>query len=185
MDRHLIALLFLTVLLAGIGRPADTWAQIDLLAEEPLIAAVVNGDEEEVRSLLTTGTRPDMRARNGDTALLLAARGGNAQIAQLLVDAGANTRTTDDLGDTALHIAAQQGDVVTLGVLLSAQFVDINSANSSGVTPLMQAARYGQTSAVEALLTAGADRDRSDFTGRTAYDWALESRARGLADLLQ
>ena len=185
MDRLLVALLFSSVVLAGIGRPSDGWAQIDLLAEEPLIAAVVNGNAEDVRNLLTTGTRPDMRARNGDTALLVATRAGNAQIVRLLVDAGANSRSSDNLGDTALHIAAQQGDLVILDVLLSAPRVQIDSANSSGVTPLMQAARYGQTPAVEALLNAGADRDRSDFTGRTAYDWALESRARGLADLLQ
>jgi ankyrin repeat protein len=131
-----------------------------LLHAAPPDAAVANaamqGDKDAVRALLKQGV--DVNAAQGDgmTALHWAAKRGDAELAQMLVYAGANVKATTRLGAyTALTLAAREGHAEVIATLLAAG-ADPNGATSSGTTPLMLAAASGNARAVTMLVENGA-----------------------------
>jgi ankyrin repeat protein len=50
--------------------------------------------------------------------------------------------------------------------------MDVNAANSMGLTALMGAANRGSDSIIEFLVSKGARLDAKDKEGRSAYNWA-------------
>lgn len=60
------------------------------LNEESFLKYVSNGDTDIVRLFLDAGIRPSAKNQEGVTALVIASRNGHRQIAQMLIDAGAD-----------------------------------------------------------------------------------------------
>jgi hypothetical protein len=114
------------------------------------------------------GTNLDAHARNGDTALMIAAWRGKLDAVRALIDKGAEVNQT---GWTALHYAASNGhdDVVSL-LLEHYAYIDAESPN--GTTPIMMAARGGHIMTVKLLLDEGADATLKNGAGLTAIDFA-------------
>ena len=129
-------------------------------AESPVADAAMRGDVEQVQSLLRTGA--DVNAAQGDgmTALHWAAETGNAELAEMLLYAGAHVGAVTRLGDyTSLHIASRAGRTDVARVLLAAG-ASVNAVTSTGaVTPLHFAAAAGDRTTVSLLLEAGAELD--------------------------
>ena len=139
--------------LAGVLASALLAAQ----AQAPVADAAMQGDRAAVKTLLQQGG--DVNAAQGDgmTALHWAAMKNDAELAQMLVYAGANVKATTRLGaNTPLVIAARNGNAPVVQVLLKAG-ADAKAATSTGTTPLMLAAASGNAEAVTALLAAGSD----------------------------
>jgi ankyrin repeat protein len=93
--------------------------------------------------------------RGGNTALLFAARSGDAESARLLVAAGANVNETLPDGTSALIVAAHSGHRQAALALLD-QGADPN-ANAVGYTALHAAVLRSDLELVKALLARGAD----------------------------
>ena len=64
------------------------------------------------------GLSPQETDGNGNTPLHCAALGGHAEVAQLLVDAGADLEATNNERDRPLHLGAGAGNLVCLKLLL-------------------------------------------------------------------
>ena len=155
-------------LLAGVMTSAMLVAQSSAPAVRPaqggtefgrsaVADAAMQGDRAAVKALLQQGG--DVNAAQGDgmTGLHWAAMKNDAELAQMLVYAGANVKATTRLGaNTPLVIASRNGNAPVVHVLLEAG-ADAKAATSTGTTPLMLAAASGSTEAVKALLAAGAD----------------------------
>ena len=94
-------------------------------------------------------------SRGGSTALLFAARAGDAESARLLVDAGANVNDALPNGMTALVEAAHSGHE-DVGILLLDKGADPN-ARDVGYTALHAAVLRGGVRLVQALLAHGAN----------------------------
>ncbi|MGA2597248.1 MAG: ankyrin repeat domain-containing protein [Bryobacteraceae bacterium] len=106
------------------------------------------GGGDVVRVLAQRGANID--AHDGVkhcTALHMAARRGNLEIAEALLDCGARIDARDSLGDTPLRRAVNCGRIQVAALLLS-RGADVHSKGNKGLTPL-QAAR---TSAMKQLL---------------------------------
>jgi len=119
--------------------------------------AAQQGDREAVKALLKGAA--DVNAAQGDgmTALHWAAMNGDAEMAQMLVFAGANVKAVTRLGAyTPLFLAARQGKAAVIPVLVQAG-ADPKQATATGTTPLMVAAASGSADTVSALLDAGVD----------------------------
>ena len=119
--------------------------------------AVMAGDAASVRAMLKAGA--DVNAAQGDgmTALHWAAMKGHAELAQMLLYAGANHGATTRLGAyTPLHLAARHGSAPIVDALVSAG-ARVAAVSASGATPLMMAAESGVLPAVQRLVAAGAD----------------------------
>jgi ankyrin repeat protein len=119
--------------------------------------AAQRGDREAVKALLKEAA--DVNAAQGDgmTALHWAAMNGDADLAQMLVYAGANVKAVTRLGNyTPLFLAAREGKAGAIPVLVKAG-ADPKQATATGTTPLMVAAQSGSVAAVQALVDAGVD----------------------------
>jgi len=71
--------------------------------------AVRRNDIEAMRDLLSRGIDPNVRDRNGQTGLMLAAHAGHLSAAQLLIDSGANLNLTAKYGLSAVMLAVIAG----------------------------------------------------------------------------
>jgi hypothetical protein len=107
---------------AALGR---TERVIELISEQPELAnswclACFYGQQEVVRSLLACGAHPWDRTRSpgGATPLHQAVSTGQRDIAELLLEHGAEVDARDQSGCTPLHLAAANGDLDIVAALL-------------------------------------------------------------------
>src|SRR5262249_18373891 len=127
--------------------------------------AAMKGTRELVRTLLKQAV--DVNAAQGDgmTALHWAASKDDAEMAQLLLSAGANARATTRLGGiTPLWLAAQNGNGRLIEMLLKSG-ADANAPALTGVTTVMMAASSGSVDAIRSL----ADHDANVNTKEATY----------------
>ena len=130
----------------------------------PIANAAQNGDRETVRTLLQKGVDVNAAQGDGSTALHWAAIKGDADMARMLVYAGANVRATTRIGAyTPLYLAAKGGHADVVAALLTAG-ADANAATSNGTTPLMIAAAAGDTRSITSLVENGAEINATDTT---------------------
>ncbi|MDA0866449.1 MAG: ankyrin repeat domain-containing protein [Cyanobacteria bacterium] len=118
----------------------------------PLIAATLAGDIEAVRSHLDSGTNPNL-VYHTNTALTYAARDGFTDIAQLLIDHGAEVNWVDGEGVTPLILASLKGHTA-LAELLLHHGADITVIDQWHRTALDYALRRGEADAIVQMLEA-------------------------------
>jgi ankyrin repeat protein len=133
---------------------------VSLGAQSPsaLADAAMRGDKAAVAALIKQGL--DVGAAQGDgmTALHWAAERGDAELAETLIYAGANTSAVTRIGlYTPLHLAAKGGSAAVAKVLIKGG-ADVNAkANPSGATPIHLAALSGSADVINLLADAKAD----------------------------
>ena len=133
------------------------------LAWTPLHSACYNDTQDWLRVvelLLDNGADPNCVTDMGDTALLLACSGRNANadiVAALLKHGGDVTvGRADKEGLTPLHEAARCGSIKVIKLLLELK-ADPNARSSSMRTPLWFATDNGQREVVQLLANEGVD----------------------------
>jgi ankyrin repeat protein len=115
---------------------------------------VVFGNRTAVENFLALGVDPDEPEYDGTTPLMRAVHLERHEIAQLLIDAGADVRRANFYGVTALYLAARAGDAAATQMLLAAG-ADANVALPAGETVLLTAVNAGDADVVRLLLTGG------------------------------
>jgi uncharacterized protein len=151
-----------------------------------LIDAVRANDRAAVRRLLAARANVNEPGGDGSTALHWAAHNDDAEIAKLLVAAGADVRALTRNGAlTPLMIAATNGGAEVVQVLLAAG-ADPQARSADGATPLMTAAASGSVETVTVLLDRGADVNATDGAqSQTALMFAaVANRAAVVRELL-
>ena len=88
--------------------------------------------------------------------IITAAKNGQADVVQRLVQSGANLKVTNERGSTDLHFAALKGHTRIVGMLLDAG-LDKERFNKPGFTPLMLAAIGSHHETIKLLLNRGAN----------------------------
>jgi ankyrin repeat protein len=130
-------------------------------AGKPALHLAIELDSREiVKILLDGGCIPDVRSddENGfkdGTALLLAVIYGRLEMAELLIQHGANVNGSTEGYGTPLH-AATGWHKLDLAELLLKHGADVNANNGKGETPLDLAKHYNQPNMVELLRRHGA-----------------------------
>ncbi|GAA1426748.1 ankyrin repeat domain-containing protein [Streptomyces thermospinosisporus] len=144
-----------------------------------LLDAIVVGDTAGVRAALRAGADPEHPDSEGATPLYLASVSGHAEIARLLLNAGARPDTesggTGSEG-TPLCAAACWGHIGAVRELLAhGADPDLREDQGTGRTALEWAREGGHTETVELLVTAigagteaaGAEAAPGSSAGRT------------------
>jgi ankyrin repeat protein len=135
--------------------------------------AAQSKDAAAVRKLIKEGADVNGAQGDGMTALHWAALNGDAELAQLLLFAGANVGAKTRIGGyTPLHLAAQVGHANVIAPLVAAG-APVTVATATGATALMHAAHSGSTDAVRILIENGADPNVTETAnGQTALMFA-------------
>jgi len=144
--------------------------------------AAREGRAQVVSLLLSRKADPLRQTPAGDTALMLAALGGHMETVKVLVDSGAPVNRLT--GWTALHYAAFSGSAEVTSYLLE-RGANKNAVAPNGYTPLMLAARNGQTAAAREILLQDPDLARKSPEGETALAIAERGKHTELVDLLK
>ena len=143
-------------------------------SDAPVADAAARGDLEAVRRLLRDGA--DVNAPQGDgmTPLHWAAERDDAELADILLYAGARVDAGTRIGHyTPLHLAARRAGATVVELLLDAGGDPNASTTNSGATPLHLAAATGDPEVVGVLAKAGADVDgREGAWGQTPLIFA-------------
>ncbi len=150
---------------------------------DSLYDAAVYGDYDGVRRILAQnpGTVHEVD-EYGFTALHGVAGEHHPEMAQLLIDHGANVNAANDEGVTPLHLAAWPEMVA----VLLRNGADLEARDRRGDTPLLtQAAEPESEDVMEALLQAGADVEARNADGESAMDLALAREEDEKVDLLE
>jgi ankyrin repeat protein len=124
---------------------------VDFTGQTPFLTAALAGDVTVMRLLLEHGADPHIATFHGTTALMAAA-GVNWVVSQTYTE-----------GPEALLEAVRL--CYELGL-------DVNAANSMGITAVMGAANRGSDDIIRFLVEHGARLDVADNEGRTPLDWA-------------
>ncbi|MGB0631373.1 MAG: ankyrin repeat domain-containing protein [Alphaproteobacteria bacterium] len=159
-------------------------AEIDLLKNDRLIEAAKADDLKAAESLLNRKHNVDVREQNGRTPLFISAARGAEDFVELLIKHDAKIDDVDKFGNSPIYYAAAGNHVGVVEILLEGG-ANVNLQNRLGLTPLMIAASEGHLATVQALIDAKADAAVTDFTGRTAWEWAQRSNRRHVLRFLK
>ncbi len=153
---------------------------------EALFSAVIAGDLEIVKLLLTKDTDVNMRGFASGTALMLAADGDIALV-KFLVERGADVNIQDDGGETALMKAIKSFNPSNLSSIkyLMDCGANVNAVNNKGETALIAAVKRGNADMVKVLVEKGAALPPKDKEGKSAWTYAVESANPAVAGLLE
>jgi len=163
----------------------------DRAGDLDLFEAVALGEVESVSTHLASF--PDTAnavAPDGFGPLGLAAFFGRREIAEILLDAGANPNTpsANAIRVCPIHSAAAHRDHVRslqMCRLLLERGADPNVAQAGGWTPLHQAAAHGRKDAVELLLAHGASTEALSDDNRSPAQMAEAKGHQEVRELLQ
>jgi len=147
-------------------------------------AAIDTNDTKTLTRLLPTlGGDIDQPGRDGKTALMAAAAGGDPDLLRRLLRAGAEVNAANHKQATALLYAAWRGDTAIVATLL-AQGADVRRRASNGWSALTMAAAKGHRQAARLLLAAAAEVDVRDVYGWTPLMRAADLGRDALVALL-
>ncbi len=151
----------------------------------PLMAALALGDHARVEALLAYGSSMETKTQAGWTALLEAClQPGDANLATLLLERGADPNHASDSGITPLMFAARAGGLGTMELLV-AQGADPDARARDGSSALWLATEAAQPEAIGMLGKLGADLElRHGKTRRSALHRAVRKERWEVAQAL-
>ncbi len=150
--------------------------------ETLLMLAIRENSTKVAQALLQQpGIQINHRARNGDSAVMLASYLGQLEMVKQLLQRHAEINHP---GWTALHYAATSGQLEIIKLLLEHHaYIDAESPNKT--TPLMMASRAGKLEVLQLLIDEGADVNVKNALGLSAIDFAELAEQRENAAFLR
>lgn len=138
-------------------------------------SAVKTGQTEEVRSLLAEGLDVNQPFGEGISALHLAVINNQEEVAEILIQSGANVNAPDaTLSATPLHLAALYGRNNIANALIK-RGANVNALMKFNISPLLVAAQFKQAEMIELLLNNKANLHHSDQDGYSALHFAAQN----------
>ena len=154
---------------------------------EDIFAAATTGDRAGVEAAFAAGASVNAVDPLGlpgqTTPLSIAAAKGHRNVAEFLLDHGANVNGADGLKQTPLHIAADHGSDDVAKLLLD-RGADIDARDFLETTPLQYAALQGHKTVVALLVTRGATVNAKFAFGETALHMAATAGHKEIVALL-
>ena len=145
--------------------------------DTPLMYAADYGHLSCVQLLLAHGADPDLRSRDGSTALMDAASRDYPEIIAELLRTGADDQIKDEDGKNALKHAKQRGSQDAMRMFTAWKEKSIDQE-------MMTAAEYGKARLVTGLIIAGADVNTRNDRGERGLDLAVRFGHRDVVQTL-
>lgn len=196
MIKHRVALLLCALVFTGCVEQPEKKAQPEAAQqllklrgyefdEKSFHTAVAARDMMAITAFLDAGINPNAQnPTDGRTPLIAAAVHGDADVAKLLLQRGADVNLKDKQGDTALFRAIEMRNEEVALVILDQPKLDLNARGLNGVTALMSYAWRDDNDVVKKLLDRGAEVNLQDNDGDAALHGVAKSGNVGLLNLL-
>jgi len=113
--------------------------------------AALNGDSNFIEKILSDGWPVDVRAKNGQTALMWAALKGHVKIINILLKFGADINAEDSLGATAATLSIQHRELESFLLLVAYDKKVLESKDVNGCKLMHWAAYKGDLQAIKML----------------------------------
>ena len=139
----------------------------------PLESAVANSDYAQVKALLPNEKNINQPLTDGETLLHYSATRTNVEIAELLLDAGADLSAKNSNHETPLHTAIRYGSE-NIALLFIDRGADVNAIIPNGPSILTKAAARKNLELVQRIVEKGADPTLPDGRGETPLFAAAE-----------
>ena len=146
-------------------------AQENLTVNARFLLAARNADAAGLKRGLADGAAVNSRNRLGESALIVVLKKNRVDLAQLLIDAGADINQPALNGITALMAAAYEGQTEMAGQLL-ARGANPTALDRLQKNAMIYAAGEGRTSVVTLLLANKVDPNAVYDNNLTALMWA-------------
>ncbi len=145
--------------------------KLDPICGNPLIIAAQNRSYEVIRDLLQAGAKPNIISPNFGTALMQVASLGHLDCVRILLAYRADTEQTE------IDRLKPRFDYGT--------FACLETVKTEQETALMKACRAGHYFVVSELLRANASTTRCNRSKQNAYQIAIQSGHRHIAELIE
>jgi hypothetical protein len=137
-----------------------------------MLLAAENGHKDLIKLFIDAGfSKINCPTISGDTVSRVAAKNGDTEIYEILLDNNIIVNTVGSDGWTDEMIAAQHGNVGIMK-LLSANDYSLNQRGANGLNPSAIAAREGQSSYIQAQYDEGVDANEPCRDGSTPAMYA-------------
>jgi len=156
-----VAVVTVMVIMLGLSSTANA----RMLPKEPLLMAVLEGNEQNVKDLIDTGADVNkIDERYGCTALHLAAQEGRLEIVKILRRAGAKIYAGNTNKEPLMFAAVMSGSTNVLKFLVD-EGASTKSRNSDGETLLHHAILFRKIDMAKYLIRMGLDVNARDKKG--------------------
>jgi ankyrin repeat protein len=136
-----------------------------------------------VAVLISAGIDPNLKNKDGDAALIVAAKAGKANSVSALLQKHAQVDITDSAGRTALmHAMATENNSMVFTLLEAG--AEINMRDAEGRSPLIYAVQNKRQGLITALRKRGAQINLADFHGMTPLHYAVKQNSSPIVRLL-
>jgi ankyrin repeat protein len=150
--------------------------------QTPLMRAVSLGDLDIIRLLVEKGPHAiDYKDKSGRTALSRVCEEGYLEMAQVLLEHGADIESRDMDDRTALLYAAKMGPKAIVQLLLDKN-ADLEAKDNTGRTYLSWALAWNNFENAILLMESGADPESRDNNGLRPLDWIVGDARRQILE---
>jgi len=151
-----------------------------------LILAIKKLNLEGVRKVISAGVDINAMDEKGNTPVMYVVGDNNPKprqaILDLLIENGANLNCKNSKGDSLLKLIIKKSSLDIFNKVASTNNININVADSDGMTLLMHATKDGKSGFIKHILTYNADENLIDKFGYKAIDFndGNDSRLNGI-----
>ena len=179
MNRKIITkkpyIFFFSVIIICFWQAVFSIDDSDLLIDRVFMTAVKKSNYKKVEEMLDKDAAVNYKDSKNLVALSYALLNDDRKMFDLLVASGANTKVKI-LNKTSLLIYYVNMQKYSLIQDLLESGIDINFQDKLGMTALMHSIEKGNVNAVNLLARENFDKDLTDFSGKTVFDYADLSR---------
>jgi len=172
MRRRLLFLLTFAIVLSACSKREAAQQELARQGisfnERDFIENARGGNAGAVKLFLEAGMDSEVKTRDSQTALMVAALANQVDVVKVLLEYGADTDAKNRHGGTALMSAAWKGNAEIVDLIV-AKGPDLSIKDSRGMDALMFAAWENHPGIVKALLNKGAEVDARDTEGWTVH----------------
>ncbi len=159
--------------------------QTDAEGNTALMLALANEHSDLAKLILGSNPNINLKNKDGQSALFIALINEQPDLALTLVKKGASLSSINGDGDSALQVATTANANEVMKLVIKKKSSLVNKLTKNGVSPLMEAARFGSMGTISILLNAGADKKTKNKNGKTALDIAIKAQNEEAIELLK
>lgn len=141
-------------------------AQVKEKLNNYLWEAARNGNDDQIKMLISGKYNLNVADERGYSAIILAAYHGHDSTVRLLIEAGANPCQRDKRGNSALMGAIFKGEIKVASRLIDAK-CSPDIRNNAGQTAAMYASLFQRKELLQALVAKGANTQTVDHQGNS------------------